>query len=53
MNKLEINKKGSRVCNKGKEMSNQLSSLEIASYPLYRHQWLLFVSVDENTISTE
>ena len=33
-----------------KEISGKLSSYEIPDYPLYKLQWLLFVSVHANTI---
>ena len=50
---LEINlkfKKESGITLKSKDTSIQLSSLEIASCPLYRWHWLLFVSIHANTI---
>ena len=48
LNKLEINKNFKKevgITIKSKETSNQLSSLEIASYPLYRQHWVLTVYV--------
>ena len=50
-------KKGVEITIKSKETSGKLdiqlrTSYEISDYPLYKPHWLLFVSVDANTIPT-